>query len=213
MTARVLPLTIGVLVAGVLIGSGLAALGNFPPNDPCLNFGPEGSSSLGTVEFWPLGTRCETSVGSRVTRSEFFGPSQAELYVWIVVAALIGAIALLKRDSGFARGAVATATLLGLLGFAWHYFGVQFTFFTAVLVGPPVALTLDHLLRPSRTRSARSSMWVAVVLAALVFWAPFVVIVVPWLGIAVVVLAGALASTRLTRPLRSLTTGEAGPPA
>ncbi len=85
MTARVLPLTVGVLVAGVLIGSGLAALGNFPPNDACVAFGPEeGSSSSGTLEFWPLGTRCETSVGSRVTRSEFFGPSQAELYVWIV---------------------------------------------------------------------------------------------------------------------------------
>jgi len=93
-----------------------------------------------------------------------------------------------------------------LLGFAWHYAGVQFTFFTAMLVGPPVAFAFDHLLRPSRTRSARSSMWVAVVLAALVFWAPFVVIFVPWLGIAVVVLAGALASTGLTRPLRSLTT-------
>ncbi|MCA1569043.1 MAG: hypothetical protein LC798_01730 [Chloroflexi bacterium] len=206
MTARALPLTIGVLVAGVLIGSGLAALGNFPPDDPCVAFGPEGSSSSGTLEFWPLGTRCEYSVDSGVARSEFFGPSQAELYASIVVAALIGAMALLKRDAAFARGAVATATLLALLGFAWHYVGVQFTFFTAMLVGPPVAFTLDHVLRPSRTRSARSSMWVAVVLAALVFWAPFVVIVVPWLAIAVAVLAGALASTRLTRPLRPLTT-------
>jgi hypothetical protein len=49
-------------------------------------------------------------------------------------------------------------------------------------------------------------MWVAVVLAALVFCAPFVVIVVPWLGIAVVVLAGALACMHLTRSLRSVAT-------
>jgi hypothetical protein len=45
----------------------------------------------------------------------------------------------LKRDPAFARGAAATATLLALIGVAGHYDGVQFTFFTAVLRGPPVA--------------------------------------------------------------------------
>jgi len=46
-------------------------------------------------------------------------------------------------------------------------------------------------------------MFVAVVLAEAVFCAPFAVIVVPWLGVLVVMLVGALASMRLTRGLGS----------
>jgi hypothetical protein len=118
---------------------------------------------------------------------------------------LIGAFAVLKRASACARGEAAIVTLLALIGVTWHYAGVQFAFLTAMLVGPPVAFALDHVLRPGDTRSTRSSMVVAVALAATVFCAPAAVIVVPWLGTAVAVLAGALASMRVTRWLAAPT--------
>jgi hypothetical protein len=52
MTARSLAAVLVVVAAGVLIGSGLAALAQAPPNDPCADFGtlPEGSSSSGSLE-------------------------------------------------------------------------------------------------------------------------------------------------------------------
>jgi hypothetical protein len=52
MTARSLAAVLVVVAAGVLIGSGLAALAQAPSNDPCADFGtlPEGSSSSGSLE-------------------------------------------------------------------------------------------------------------------------------------------------------------------
>ena len=209
MAARALALVlgvlvVGVLVVGVLVGSGLAGLAHFPPNDACSDFGSLGEGAV-YLEWWPSGQRCEYDVSGRFVRSTHFGSTLTELYAWIVVATLLAAAAVFKRRSAFVRGAAATAAPLAVTGAVWTLAGAQLTFGTALLVGLPLAFALDHLLRPASTRSARASLWVAVVVATLAFFAPFAVIVVPWFAIAVVVLAGALASTGVARSRRSST--------
>lgn len=201
MTARSLPLALVVIAAGVFVGSGLAALAQAPSNDPCGDFGslPEGSSSSGSLELWPVGQRCEYYVGSRLARSAFLGPSAAELYAWIAVAALLAAIALLKRTSPLVRGAVAATVVLALSGAGWQLAGFNLALFAPVLVGAPLAFVVDHVLRPPNTRSAGGSLRVALAIAALMFCAVFATILEPRAAIALGVIAGALTSMRLTR--------------
>jgi hypothetical protein len=209
MTARSLPVALVVVIAaGVFVGSGLAALAQAPSNDPCGDFGalPEGSTSSGSLELWPLGVRCEYYVGSRPARSTFLGPSVAELYAWIVTAALLTSIALLKRNSPLVRGAAAATVLLALSGAGWQFAGINLAFAAAVLFGAPLVFVVDHLLRPPTVRSASASLRVALAIASLLFCAIFAVIFEPRAGIAIGVIAGALASISLARSPRSLTT-------
>ena len=169
MTARAALLVVA-LAAGVLAGSGLGAFAHGPPNDACSQFEslPEGSSSSGSLELWPLGLRCEYRVAGRVARSEFFGPTAAELYAWIAAAALLAAIALLRRDVAPSRGAAIAAVLLAMSGASWQFAGFQLALFVPLVLGAPLAFGLDHLLRPgpaarrgrrctSRSSSRRSS--------------------------------------------------------
>ncbi len=201
MTARSLAAVLVVIAAGVLIGSGLGALAQAPRNDPCADFGtlPEGSSSSGSLELWPLGGRCEYHVDTRLARSAFLGPSTAELYAWIAAAALLIAVALLKRSSPLVRGAAAATVVLALSGAGWQLAGFNLALFVPVLVGAPIALVVDHWLRPPSTRSVGGSLRVALAIAALMFCAVFAALLEPRAAIAFGVLAGALTSMRLTR--------------
>jgi hypothetical protein len=195
-----------VIAAGLLIGSGLAALAQAPPNDPCADFGtlPEGSSSSGSLELWPLGGRCEYYVGTRLARSAFLGPSTAELYAWIAAAALLTAIALLKPSSPLVRGAAAATVVLALSSAGWQLAGFNLALFAPVLVGAPLAFVVDHLLRPPKTRSADASLRIALAIAALMFCAVFTTLLEARAAIALGVVAGALTSMRLTpSPLAS----------
>ena len=208
MTARSLPLALVVMAAGVFVGSGLAALAQAPSNDPCADFGalPEGSTSSGSLELWPLGGRCEYYVGGRLARSAFLGPSVAELYAWIAIATLLTSIALLQRNAPLVRGAAAATVLLALSGAAWQFAGINLAFVATVLLGVPLVFVVDHLLRPAEARSASASLRVALAIACLMFCAIFAVTFEPRVGIAIGVIAGALASTSLARSPRLLTT-------
>ncbi|MEJ7798161.1 MAG: hypothetical protein WKF42_06650 [Solirubrobacteraceae bacterium] len=151
------------LAAGVLAGSGLAALAHAPPNDACSDFVslPEGSSSGGSLNLWPLGLRCEYLIGSEQVRSEYFGPTIGELWAWIVLTALLSAAALIKRTSALARGAVGAACLLALVGVAWQFAGIMGAFLAAAIPGSAFVFALDLLLRPGGRRSWPSSALVA----------------------------------------------------
>jgi hypothetical protein len=189
------------LAAGVLVGSGLAGLSSPLPNDACSDFGslPEGSTSGGSMDLWPLGQDCEYHVGSRLTRTTHFGPTTAELYAWILAAALLTAIALRRRDSALVRGTAAAALMLALAGAGWHLAGVQLAFSAPMLFGVPVACAVDHRLRPRGTRAVGRSLLLAVMLWPLTFCAIFGVLVSPLAGIAFGLAAGALASVALER--------------
>lgn len=201
MPRRALIGLIVTLAAGALVGSGLAGLSSPPTNDACADFGslPEGSTSRGSMEFWPLGRHCEYHVGSRLARTTHFGPATAELYAWIAAATLLATIALLKRDSALWRGAATAAALLALAGAGWHYAGVQFALFVPAIIGVPLACAVDHLLRPRGTRAPGRSLLLAVALGALTFCAIFGVIFIPLVGIAFGLAAGALANVALER--------------
>lgn len=205
MPRRALLGLIVTLAAGALVGNGLAGLSSFPPNDACADFGslPEGSTSGGTVEFWPLGRHCEYHVGSRLARTTDFGPSTAALYAWIVAATLLAAIALRTRDSALARGTATAALMLAICGAGWHLAGVQFAFFAPAVLGIPLACAVDHLLRPRGTRAPGRSLLLAVTLAVLTFCAIFGVVFIPLVGIAFGLAAGALASVALERSPRA----------
>ncbi len=189
------------LTAGVLAGSGLAGLSSPLPNDACLDYGslPEGSTSGGSVELWPLGRHCEYRVGGRLARTTHFGPTTAELYAWIAAATLLAWLALRRRDSAVLRGAATAAALLGLVGAGWQYAGVQLAFGAALVPGIPLAFALDHRLRPRGERSPGRSLSLAIALAVLAWCAIFGVIFIPVVGIAFGVLAGALASAAIAR--------------
>lgn len=203
MSARVPVSLLVAAVVGGLAGSGLAGLAEVVPNDPCSDFGslPEGSSSSSSFEFWPLRLQCEYHVGSRLARSATFGPSTAELYAWIGAATLLAATALLRRDSAFLRGAATMACLLAIFGAIWMYAGGQLALSASVVLGVPLALVIDHRLRPAAARSRGASLYVAVAMAALAFCAMFGVLISPLGAIAIAVLAGGFACTRLaSRP-------------
>lgn len=205
MAARVPVTLLVVLLVGVLAGSGLAGLAKAPGNDPCFSsaYMQEGSSSASALDLWPLGLRCDYLVGTPSARSEFLGPTMAELYAWVAAAALLATIALLRRDSALVRGAAGAANLLAVVGLAWQASGVQFAFFVTVLLGAPLAFSLDYLLRPAAIRSARASLLASIAIAIAAFCAIFAVLLDPRLGIAVGVLGGALASTALERERRA----------
>ncbi|MDP1848018.1 MAG: hypothetical protein Q8K79_09515 [Solirubrobacteraceae bacterium] len=205
MSRRVLIGLVVALTAGVLAGSGLAGLSSPLPNDACADFGslPEGSTSGGSLELWPLGNRCEYYVGSRLARTTRFGPTTAELYAWIVAATLLAALALFRRGSAAARGAATAAVLLALAGAGWHFAGVVFALFAPAIFGIPLACAVDHLLRPPGTRALGRSMLLAALLGALTFCAVFGVIVSPLVGIAFGIAAGSLASALLERSSRA----------
>ena len=202
MTARVPAILLAAVVVGVFAGSGLAGLAEVLPNDPCSDFTglPEGSSSAGTLESWPLGLHCEYYVGSRLARSTSFGPSTGELYAWIGVATLLSAFALLRHDSAFARGAATMALLLALFGAIWMSAGGQIALSSSVVFGAPFACVLDHRLRPAAARSRGVSLYAAIALAALAFSAILGVLISPLGAIAIAVLAGGFVSARLTQP-------------
>ncbi len=200
MTARVLVCLLAVPVAGVLMGSGLAALAHAPGNDPCLNLAgrTEGRSWWdGSLELWPLGLRCENSV-----RSEFFGPTTGELTAWIAAAVLLAMLALWRRGSAFVRGAATAGALLALAGVAWLYIGVNGAFFAAVCLGPLLAFALDRRLRPAAIRSRWASLYFAVALGAVMFCAIFGVVAIRGAGIAFGVLGGGLVSVAVERARR-----------
>jgi hypothetical protein len=204
MTARALICLVAVAVAGALVGSGLASLAKAPPNDPCLDFGslPEGASSAGSLDLWPLTQRCEYRVGGGVARTTTFGPAVAELYAWIAAAWALAAFTVWRRGSAIARGAAIAAVLLALAAPAWFSVGANGAFFVPLLLGPPLAFALDHRLRPPGLRSRRVSMHVAVVLAAVGFCAILGVLAFGTAGVAFGVLAGAAASGALERRRR-----------
>jgi hypothetical protein len=208
VTSRTLSHLAGSAVAGVLVGSGLAALADAPPNDACSDFGtlPEGSSSSGSVELWPLGLRCDYVAGGRIARAAFFGPPAAELYAWIVVAGLVAFVALRRasrggawrrapgrgtrqRDRADARDIGIAMVVLAMSGVAWMYGDATFALFLPLVLGPPVVFALDRLLRPAVARSSRASLRVAVALPALAFCAMLVTIFAPLVGIACCLLA------------------------
>jgi hypothetical protein len=193
------------LAAGALAGSGLGAFAHGPPNDACSQSDslPEGSSSSGSLELWPLGLRCEYRVAGRVARSEFFGPTAAELYAWIAAAVLLAAAALWRRDLAPVHGAAIAAALLAISGASWQFAGFQVALFLPLVLGPPLAFGLDHLLRQVPARSRSTSLHVAIAISALEFCAVFAALATPLLGIALGLLAGALASARLARSPRA----------
>ena len=146
MTAREpLPLVVA-LLASLVVGNGLAALANAPPNDACSDFGDlrEGATSSSALELWPLGRRCDYEVGGQAAYSTLFVPSAAELYAWIVGAALLLAFAALRGDEAAARGAAAAATLSAMAGVAWQYAGIQLAFIAMTLFGAPLVVALDY---------------------------------------------------------------------
>jgi hypothetical protein len=208
MSMRAFALLLGVIVVGVLAGSGLAGLAATPPNDACLIVSdvPEGSTYGGSLELWPLGLRCDRDFAGRPpTPSVFFGPTLAELYAWIAAATLLAAFALRRRESAFARGAIAEALVLALLGAAWQLAGVQFALMAVVLLATPLAFVIEHRLRPVRARSWNTSLQLALALAAVGFCAIYGVLALPIPAIAIAVLAGGVISTRFARPDRTST--------
>jgi hypothetical protein len=193
------------LLAGVVAGSGLAALAHVPPNDACSDFGAlgEGSSSGSSFDLAPFGLWCEYSVSGRVVRTQSFAPTTGELLAWIALAAALAAFALLRRDSALARGAAAAAALLALAGPPSHL-GFNFALFTAIMFGPPLIGVLEHLLRPAGVRSRGASLLCAVTLTPLVLFVflVFFFLALEAIGIAGGVVAGALASVALARTHR-----------
>ena len=205
MTSRLAPALLTAAAAGVLAGSGLAALAHAPRNDACSDFGSlaEGSSSGGSLELWPLGLRCDYyGAAGRLARSEFLGPPAGELYAWIALATVLAAAALLARRSAPARGAACAAEVLALSGALWHFAGFNLAVIGgAMFFGPPLVLALDHALRPAGTRSPARSLLVALTLpaAACVTCVVFVFLGLEPAGVAAGLLAGALAATVLAR--------------
>lgn len=162
MTARAPAILLVAAVAGVLARSGMAGLAAAPPNDACLTISdlPEGSPYGGSLELWPLGLRCGTDfVDGAATGSEFLGPTMAQLYAWIAVAALLAAVALLRRESAFARGAFAEVLVLALLGVTGQGAGMAFALMACVLVALPLALLVEHRLRPARASGTSRCGW------------------------------------------------------
>ena len=208
------------VAAGVLAGNGLAGLAHAPPNDACSAYvgPPESSDSNTTLDLWPLGLRCSYLVGSDEVRSEVFGATLAELWAWITAAALLAAIALIRRRSAFARGAAVAAALLALSGLAWQFAGIVAFFWVAIVPGAPLVLALNWLLRPKGTRSWKASLRVAVLLTPLTLFAFLVFYFVQpaALGIAVAVfVGGAIAAgvdSRERRLLSRLIRAPAPPP-
>ena len=204
MTARVPVILLAAVAVGVFAGSGLAGLAAVLPNDACSDSTglPEGVSSGGSFELWPLGRDCEYYVGSRLARATSFGPSAVALYAWIGAATVLGAVALLRRDSAFARGAATMACLLAIFGAIWMYAGAQVALSSSVVLGAPLAFVFDHRLRPAATRSLGASLYVACALAVVAFCAVFGVLISPLGAIAIAVLAGGFVSARLASPPR-----------
>ena len=87
----------------------------------------------------------------------------------------------------------------GAHGAGWQLAGFNLALFAPVLVGAPLAFVVDYVLRPPNARSAGASLRVALAIAALMFCAVLATLLEPRAAIALGVIAGALASMRLTR--------------
>src|SRR4051812_15866315 len=96
----------GYLVAVLVVGSGLAAVG-YAANDPCLTYNTETSSVTRSYRLLPYGSDCQV---------HFSGPGTSEFIAWLAATALILGVAVWFRRSAAVRGAAMAVCVVGVLG-------------------------------------------------------------------------------------------------
>lgn len=184
-----------IAVSAFAIGSGIAAI-PYWENDPCIGFYEEVRDDVTWVtQLVPYGTRCERA-GEPVRR---LVPSGGEWIAWLAVVAAVLAAAWRWRRYASARGAALAAVVLGVFGLIAHQAEGAPALMGAVVLGAPLVLAGDRLLRPEPRWLTSLALCAALPLVVVCVW--FAPGFMGWeeLAAALVLLAGAATGSVVER--------------
>ncbi len=138
-----------IVVCAFVVGSGIAAI-PYWENDPCSGFYVEvGPGVTWVTQLVPYGTRCEREAAGGWETVNDLVPSTGEWVAWLAVTTVVLAAAWRWRRFASARGVGLAAGVLGLFGLVAHQAEGAAALMGAVVLGAPVVLAGDRLLRPA----------------------------------------------------------------
>ena len=171
MRALRVVLAIALLATTVfVVASGIAAL-PYWENEPCISSLSEtGPGTTWATQLVPYGTRCEREVPGAVETVQVLAPSAGELIAWLVVIAAVLALVVRFRRHASARGAALAAGVLGLFGLLAHQGNGVAPMIGAVVLGAPLVLAGDRVLRPRASSPTSLALCATLPLVTLAVW-------------------------------------------
>jgi hypothetical protein len=147
---------LGLILAVLVVGSGLAAL-TVAENEPCSTwFGANEADAWrpqAVTNLVPLGTRCEYPPDTDTLREDFI-PSASSYAAWLVIVAAAFSLAVWRWLIAAVRGAACALVISGLFGLLYVYAG---EFDAAVVgscvLGAPLVYALDVRARANSLAS------------------------------------------------------------
>jgi hypothetical protein len=153
-----------------VVGSGIAAI-PYWENEPCISSLSEtGPGTTWATQLVPYGTRCEREVRGGTETVQVLAPGTGELIAWLIVIAVVFGLAARHRRSARARGVALAAGVLGLFGLLAHQGEGVAPMVGAVVLGAPLVLAGDRVLRPQASWLTSLALCATLPLVVLAVW-------------------------------------------